>query len=94
MSGTQKTSKKPHVLVFTFASNVIHKATALRVLLEHLETNLPIKPRRLIFPMRKSNFILEANPRPGDGAAACAYAGWEHERSTGRGDGVATAAPV
>ena len=43
-----------------FASNVIRQATALRVLLEHLETNLPIKPRRLIFPMRKSNFILEA----------------------------------
>lgn len=46
--------------MFIFFLNVIHKATAMRVLLKHLETNLPIKPRRLIFPMRKSNFILEA----------------------------------
>lgn len=29
MSGTQKKTKKPEVLVFIFVSNVIHKATAL-----------------------------------------------------------------
>lgn len=60
MSGTQKRTKKTwgtsvHICLQYHPQGYCPVSPP-----QHLETNLPIKLRRLIFPMRKSNFIVEA----------------------------------